>query len=98
MAQKYVLEYGIKADYSLVKANTADRYGNLVYHATARNFNPIMCTAASISIVQAKSIVDPGQIDPEVVITPGIYVKKVVEIQHPAEESSLVANEMAYPW
>jgi len=96
--QEYVLEYGIKADFSLVKCHIADRYGNLVYHATARNFNPIMCAAASVSIVQAKSIVDAGQIDPEVVITPGIYVKKIVEINNPANESELVADEMKYPW
>jgi len=75
-----------------------DRYGNLLYHATARNFGPIMCTAAKITIVQARSIVDAGQIDPEIVITPGIYVKKVVEINNPANESKLVADEMRYPW
>jgi hypothetical protein len=55
------MEYGVKADYALVKCETADRYGNLTYHATARNFGPIMCTAASISIVQAKRIVEPTQ-------------------------------------
>lgn len=96
--KEYVLEYGIKADFSLVKCETADSYGNLVYHATARNFNPIMCTAAKVSIVQAKSVVAAGLIDPEVVITPGIYVKKIVEIKNPANESDLVANEMKYPW
>ena len=96
--QEYVLEYGIKADYSLVKCEKADRYGNLVYHATARNFNPIMCTAAEVAIVQAKSIVDAGQIDPEVVVTPGIFVKKVVEVSNPAHESELVAAELKYPW
>ena len=95
---EFVLEYGIKADFSLVKCETADRYGNLLYHATARNFGPIMCTAAKITIVQARSIVDAGQIDPEIVITPGIYVKKVVEINNPANESKLVADEMRYPW
>jgi len=96
--QEYVLEYGIKADFSLVKCETADRYGNLLYHATARNFGPIMCTAAKISIVQAKKIVDAGEIDPEVVITPGIFVKKVIEVNNPADESQLVADEMKYPW
>jgi len=96
--QEYVLEYGIKADFSLVKCDIADRYGNLIYHATARNFNPIMCTAASVTIVQSKSIVDAGQIDAEIVITPGIYVKKIVEINNPANESELVADEMNYPW
>lgn len=94
---EYVLEYGIKADFSLVKCETADRYGNLLYHATARNFGPIMCTAADISIVQAKSIVDAGQIDPEIVVTPGIYVNKVVEINNPASESELVADGIIYP-
>jgi 3-oxoadipate CoA-transferase alpha subunit len=96
--QEYLLEYGIKADYSLVKCEKADRYGNLVYHATARNFNPIMCTAAMVAIVQAKTIVDAGQIDPEVVVTPGIFVGKVVEVNNPAHESELVADEMKYPW
>ena len=95
--QEYVLEYGIKADFSLVKCETADRYGNLLYHATARNFGPIMCTAANVSIVQAKKIVEAGEIDPEIVITPGIFVKKVIEITNPANESQLVADEMRYP-
>lgn len=96
--QQYILEYGIKADFALVKCARADRYGNLVYHATARNFGPIMCTAANTTIVQAKSIVEPGEIDPEVVVTPGIYVQKVVEINSPQEESKLVAEEKKYPW
>jgi len=95
--QEYVLEYGIKADFSLVKAETADRYGNLLYHATARNFGPIMCTAAKTSIVQAKSIVEAGIIDPEAVVTPGIFVKKVIEIKNPANESELVAEGIKYP-
>jgi len=95
---EYVLEYGIKADFSLVKCDVADRYGNLLYHATARNFGPIMCTAGKVTIVQAKNIVDAGQIDPEVVVTPGIFVKKVIEINNPANESELVADEMKYPW
>lgn len=95
--QEYVLEYGIKADFSLVKSHRADHYGNLVYNATARNFNPIMCMAAKETIVQTRSIVEAGQIDPEIVITPGIYVKKVVEITNPANESELVAAQMKYP-
>jgi len=96
--QEYVLEKGIKADFALVKCEKADRYGNLVYHATARNFGPIMCTAAAVSIVQAKSIVEPGQIDPEIVITPGIFVQKVIEVLNPADESKLVEEELTYPW
>jgi len=96
--QEYVLENGIKADFALVKCERADRYGNLVYHATARNFGPIMCTAATVAIVQAKKIVEPGQIDPEVVITPGIFVQKVVEVNNPVDESKLVEEELSYPW
>ncbi len=96
--QEYVLEYGIKANFALVKAETADRYGNLLYHATARNFAPIMCTASKVAIVQSKKIVEAGLIDPETVVTPGIFVQKVVEINHPADESKLVEEEMSYPW
>jgi 3-oxoadipate CoA-transferase alpha subunit len=94
---EYVLEYGIRADFALVKAKTADRYGNLLYHATARNFGPIMCMASKVAIVQAKKIVEPGKIDPEIVVTPGIFVQKVVEINMPVDESKLVEEEMCYP-
>lgn len=96
--KEYVLEYGLKADYALVKAETADRYGNLLYHATARNFGPIMCTASKVAIVQAKKIVAPEQIDPETVITPGIFVQKVVEINNPTDESKLVEDKISYLW
>ena len=96
--KEYVLEYGIKADFALVKCHAADKYGNLTYHATARNFGPIMCTAANETIVQTRQIVEPGEIDPEVVITPGIFVDKVVEITTPADESRLVEQELSYPW
>jgi 3-oxoadipate CoA-transferase alpha subunit len=95
--QEHVLEYGLVADFALVKAETADRYGNLLYHATARNFGPIMCTASKVAIVQTKKIVDPGGIDPEIVVTPGIFVQKVVEINNPADESKLVEEEIYYP-
>jgi 3-oxoadipate CoA-transferase alpha subunit len=94
----YVLEYGIRADFSLVKCLAADRYGNLIYNKTARNFGPVMCTAAKTTIVQARKIVAHGEIDPECVITPGIFVKRVVEINNPAEESKLVAEKRRYPW
>ena len=95
--REYVLEYGIKADFALVKAETADRYGNLLYHATARNFGPIMCTASKVAIVQAKKIMEAGRIDPETVVTPGIFVQKVIEITNPVDESQLVEEEMSYP-
>ena len=92
-----VLEYAIKADYSLVKCHKADRYGNLIYHATARNFGPIMCSAANIAIVQSKQIVEVGKLNPEEIITPGIFVERVIEITNPAHESELVENQIRYP-
>ncbi|WP_167605415.1 3-oxoacid CoA-transferase subunit A [Maribellus sediminis] len=94
----FVLEYAIKADFALVKCSKADKYGNLVYNKTARNFGPVMCTAAKTTIVQAKQIVEVGQLDPECVITPGNFVHRVVEVANPADESKLVAEERRYPW
>jgi len=76
----YVLEYPIKGDVALIKAFRADTLGNLVYRKTARNFGPVMATAATITIVQVSEIVQPGGIDPEVVITPGIFVDRIVKI------------------
>lgn len=74
----YVLEYPIKGDLALIGAHRADRAGNLVYRKTARNFGPVMATAATTVVAQVRSVVDVGQIDPEVVVTPGIYVDRVV--------------------
>ncbi len=96
--KSYVMEKAICADFALVKCQTADKYGNLVYNKTARNFGPVMCMAAKTTIVQARKIVEPGKIDPECVITPGIFVSRVVEIPDPADESKLVAEERRYPW
>jgi 3-oxoadipate CoA-transferase alpha subunit len=76
----YVLEYPIKGDVALIKAYRADTLGNLVYRKTARNFGPVMATAAKITIVQVSEIVEPGGIDPEVVVTPGIFVDRIVQI------------------
>jgi 3-oxoadipate CoA-transferase alpha subunit len=76
----YVLEYPISADFALVKAEKGDRWGNLVYRKTARNFGPIMASAAKCTVVQVREIVELGAIDPEVVVTPGIFVQRVVEI------------------
>lgn len=95
--EKYVLEYALKADFALIKSNTADRYGNLTYHATARNFGPIMCSASKTAIVQTKSIVELGTINPEHVITPGIFVQRIIEVKNAAHESELVAANMKYP-
>jgi 3-oxoadipate CoA-transferase, alpha subunit len=96
--QTYVMERTIRADFSLVKCKAADRYGNLVYNKTARNFGPVMCMGAKKTIVQAKRIVELGELDPEAVVTPGIFVSKVVEVGDPAEESKLVAEDRRYPW
>ena len=96
--QLYVLEYGLKADFALVKCKTADRHGNLLFNKTARNFGPVMCMAAESAIVQASQVVEPGGIDPEIVVTPGIFVKKVVEIQNPLSENQLIREERRYPW
>jgi len=78
--REYVLEYPIKGDVALIKALRADTLGNLVYRKTARNFGPVMATAAKITVVQVGEIVEPGGIDPEVVITPGIFVDRLVQI------------------
>jgi len=75
----YVLEYPIHADYSLIKADRADRWGNLTYRKSARNFGPIMAAAAKTTVVQAREIVELGELDPEIVVTPGIFVKRVVK-------------------
>ncbi len=76
----YVLEYPIRADYALVKALRGDRWGNLIYRKTARNFGPIMASAAKCTIAQVREIVNLGDLDPESVVTPGIFVSRVVEI------------------
>jgi 3-oxoadipate CoA-transferase, alpha subunit len=75
----YVLEYPIRADYALIKADRADRWGNLVYRKSARNFAPIMASAAGCSVVQVREIVELGGLDPEAIVTPGIFVKRVVK-------------------
>jgi 3-oxoadipate CoA-transferase, alpha subunit len=76
----YVLEYPIKGDVALIKARRADTLGNLVYRKTSRNFGPVMAMAAKITVVQVGEIVEPGGIDPEVVITPGIFVDRLVQM------------------
>jgi 3-oxoadipate CoA-transferase, alpha subunit len=94
----YVMEYGIKADFALVKCKVADRYGNLLFNKTARNFGPVMCMAARTAIVQANQLVEPGEIDPEIVVTPGIFVQKIVEIPDPLSENELIRQNRRYPW
>jgi 3-oxoadipate CoA-transferase, alpha subunit len=84
----YVLEQPIKADFALISALRADDFGNLVYRKTARNFAPMMATAAKHTIVQVSELVPRGQIDPETVITPGLYVKSIVEVKDPEKRLS----------
>ena len=95
--QDYVLEYGLKADFSLIKSFKADSYGNLIFNKTARNFAPAMAMAGAVTIVQASKIVKAGELDPEVIITPSIFVNRLVEVQSPAHESVLVAKGVRYP-
>ncbi|WP_151803219.1 3-oxoacid CoA-transferase subunit A [Acinetobacter guillouiae] len=77
----YVLELPIKADFALIKAHKGDRWGNLIYNKSARNFGPIMAMAATTTIAQVSEIVELGELDPEHIITPGIFVQHVVQVQ-----------------
>jgi 3-oxoadipate CoA-transferase alpha subunit len=76
----YVLEYPIHADVALIGAYIGDRVGNLVYRKTARNFGPVMATAAKLVIAEVARVVDPGDIDPEAVVTPGIFVNRILDL------------------
>ena len=93
----YVLEYGLTADFALIKAKVADYHGNLIFNKTARNYSPIMATAADTTIVQTSEVVPPGGIDPECVVTSGIFVDRIVTVAEPAIESALVAQGASYP-
>lgn len=92
----YVQERWLKADVALIKAELADKHGNLTYRKAARNFSPLMAMAAQTTIVQAAQIVEPGTIDPEVVVTPGIFVDHVVEVPEPAQEEVLLQQDAVY--
>ncbi len=88
----YVLEYPIHADYALIKADRGDRWGNLVYRKAARNFGPIMASAARCAIAEVREVVELGDLDPEVIITPGIFVQRVVAVR---DEAHLAAPDAA---
>jgi 3-oxoacid CoA-transferase A subunit len=75
----YVLEFPIRADFAFVKAYRGDTLGNLVYRRTARNFNPMMATAAHTTIAEVEGLVEPGELDPETIVTPGIFVKRIFQ-------------------
>jgi 3-oxoacid CoA-transferase subunit A len=74
----YILEEAIKGDFAIVKAWKADRYGNLIFRKTARNFNPLVATAGKITVVEVEEIVEPGELDPDQIHTPGIYVNRII--------------------
>ena len=93
----FVLEFPIHADFAFVKARQADRWGNLVYRKTARNFGPVMATAAACTIAQVDEIVELGTLDPEAVVTPGIFVQGLVEVSDPAQEEDLNRAGAKYP-
>jgi 3-oxoadipate CoA-transferase, alpha subunit len=92
----YVQERWLKADAALIKAELADTMGNLTYRKAARNFSPLMAAAAKLTIVQATKIVAPGEIDPEQVVTPGIFVNRIVEVADAKQEEALMRDGVAY--
>ncbi|WP_322013034.1 3-oxoacid CoA-transferase subunit A [Paraburkholderia sp. J12] len=92
----YVQERWLKADFALVKARVADVHGNLLYNKAGRNFGPLMCMAAGTTIVQVSKIVPLGDIDPEHVVTPGIFVDHIVEVQDPAQEEQLIRTGASF--
>ncbi len=94
--RSYVQERWLKADFALVKAHVGDVHGNLTYNKAARNFNPLMCMAAERTIAQVSRIVPLGGIDPEHVVTPGIFVDRVVEVADPQQEEELIRAGVAY--
>ncbi|RVU36713.1 3-oxoacid CoA-transferase subunit A [Hwanghaeella grinnelliae] len=94
--REYVQERWLKADVAIVKAELGDTYGNLTYRLAGRNFNPLMCMAAEKTIAQVSHLVEPGAIDPENVVTPGIFVDGVVEVSNPQQEEVLVREGAVY--
>lgn len=86
--RQYVLELPIKVDYALIKADTGDRWGNLVFRKTARNFGPIMAMAAKHTIASVRRVCEIGELDPESIITPGIFVEHVVPLRHVVVDTS----------
>jgi len=77
--RKYLMEQGLRGDVAFVKAYKADKHGNLVYNKTARNFNPVMATAADFVIAEVEEIVEPGELDPESIVTPSVFVDMVIK-------------------
>ena len=80
--KEYLMERGLRADFAIVNAWKGDHYGNLVYHETARNFNPIMATAGYVTIAEVENLVEPGELAPDEIHTPGIYVQRILKGEH----------------
>lgn len=80
--ERYIFEKAIKGDVAIIRAKTADRLGNLTYHTTAQNFNPMMATAASVVIAEVDEILEVGELDPEIIITPHVYVDYIVQTKY----------------
>ena len=95
--RRYVQERWLKADVALVKAELGDTHGNLTFRKAARNFSPLMCMAATRTIAQVSRLLPAGGIDPEAVVTPGIFVDRVVAVPDPQQEETLIRAGAAYP-
>ena len=83
--ERYVMERGLVADMSIVHAWKGDTEGNLVYRKTARNFNPMMASAGKVTIAEVEHLVEPGEIDPDHVVTPGVFVQRIVHVKNPVK-------------
>ncbi|SMY06282.1 3-oxoacid CoA-transferase subunit A [Flavimaricola marinus] len=92
----YVLERWLKADFAIVKGELGDTHGNLTYRLAGRNFNPLMCMAAAKVVAQVSTLTEPGGIDPEQVITPGLFVDGVIEVPNPQQEEALIRAGEVY--
>jgi 3-oxoadipate CoA-transferase, alpha subunit len=90
--REHVLEHAIKGDFAFVKASIADRWGNLIYRKTQRNFNPVMATAAKVTIAEVDEIVELGELDPDTIVTPSIFVQRLVVVE-PQPEGKVLINE-----
>jgi len=89
----YVLELPLRADFALIKAWRGDHLGNLVYRKTSQNFNPVMATAAKITVAEVEELVEPGQLDPDAIHTPAIYVHKILEGSHYQKRLEITRKE-----
>ena len=84
--RSYLLEHAIRADFALIKAQAGDRWGNLIYRKAARNFGPVMAMAADVTIAQVAEIREVGEVDPEAVVTPSVFVQRIVCVPDPISE------------